>query len=71
MKIRKFGKGQMAVVITLALATLLGVMALGADVSVMYYNYIQLQKGADAAALAGANYLNGGITFASVNANWG
>jgi Flp pilus assembly protein TadG len=69
MKLRKFGKGQIAVVMTLALATLLGVMALGADVGVMYYNYIQLQKGADAAALAGANYLNGGITFASANVN--
>jgi hypothetical protein len=71
MKLLKFGKGQVAVVMTLALAMLLGVMALGADVGVMYYNFIQVQKGADAAALAGANYLNGGITFASANVNAG
>jgi hypothetical protein len=62
MKLIKFRKGQMAIVMTLAMATLLGVMALGTDVGVMYYQWNQLQKGADAAALAGANYLNGGIT---------
>ena len=69
MMLRKFRKGQMAVVMTLVIATLLGVMALGTDVGVMYYNWVQLQKGADAAALAGANYLNGGITLATVDAN--
>ena len=74
MKLGKFRKGQMAVVMTLAIATLLGVMALGTDVGVMYYNYLQLQKGADAAALAGANYLSENLTgesFAngSVNSN--
>jgi hypothetical protein len=71
MKLMKFCKGQMAIVMTLAIATLLGVMALGADVGVMYYQWNQLQKGADAAALAGANYLNGGITFATANVNAG
>jgi hypothetical protein len=71
MKLRYFGKGQMAIVMTLAIATLVGVMSLGADVGVMYYNWNQLQKGADAAALAGANYLNGGITFATANVNAG
>lgn len=50
-------KGQMAVVMTFAIATLLGAMALGTDVAVMYFNWVQLQKGADAAALAGAFYL--------------
>src|SRR6267154_5669210 len=71
MKRRRFVKGQVAIILTLALATLLGVMALGADVGVMYYQWNQLQKGADAAALAGANFLNGGITFASANVNAG
>ena len=50
-------KGQIAVVMTFAVATLLGAMALGTDVAVMYFNWVQLQKAADAAALAGANYL--------------
>src|SRR5712671_5975833 len=71
MKLRKCGEGQIAVLMTLVIATLVGLMALGADVGVMYYNWNQLQKGADAAALAGANYLNGGITFASTNVNAG
>ena len=52
-----FFKGQMAVVMTFAIATLLGAMALGTDVAVMYFNWVQMQKGADAAALAGAFYL--------------
>jgi hypothetical protein len=71
MNLKEFYNGQMAIVMTLAIATLLGVMSLGADVGVMYYNWNQLQKGADAAALAGANYLNGGITFATANVNAG
>lgn len=50
-------KGQIAVAMTFAIATLLGAMALGTDVAVMYFNWVQLQKAADAAALAGANYL--------------
>ena len=56
MKREKFSKGQMAVVMTLVVATLLGMMALGSDVGVMYYNWVQLQKAADAAAIAGATY---------------
>ena len=47
----------MAVVFALAAVTLCGVMALGADVGVLYYNWVQLQKAADAAALAGAQIL--------------
>ncbi len=58
-------KGQMAVVMTFAIATLLGAMALGTDVAVMYFNWVQLQKAADAAALAGANYLASTNTFDS------
>src|SRR5712691_12464036 len=58
-------RGQMAVVMTFAIATLLGAMALGTDVAVMYFNWVQLQKAADAAALAGANYLASTNTFDS------
>jgi hypothetical protein len=46
----------MAVVMTFAIATLLGAMALGTDLAVVYYNWVLLQKGADIAALAGAQY---------------
>jgi Putative Tad-like Flp pilus-assembly len=44
------------------MATILGAVALGTDVAVLYYNWVQLQKGADAAVLAGANYLTGDAT---------
>ncbi len=57
MKLEMSYRGQIAVVMTFAIATLLGAMALGTDVAVMYFNWVQLQKGADAAALAGAFYL--------------
>jgi len=50
----RYQRGQMAVVMTFAMVTLLGAMALGTDVGVLYYNWMKLQKGADAAALAGA-----------------
>jgi len=69
MKLSKYAKGQMAVVFTLVLATMMGVMALGTDIGVMYYQWAQLQKGADAASLAGASFLNGGQTFYNVNSN--
>lgn len=49
-------RGQIAIVFTLVIATLLGVMALGTDVGVLYFYSLQLQKAADAAALAGAGY---------------
>lgn len=50
-------KGQVIVVFTLGLVTLLGMIAFGTDVAVMYANWEHLQKAVDAAALAGANYL--------------
>jgi Flp pilus assembly protein TadG len=67
MKLEKFCVGQMGIVMTLTLATLLGVMTLCADVGVMYYNYLRLQKGVEAAAFAGAHYLRGGVTLASAS----
>jgi Flp pilus assembly protein TadG len=45
------------VIMALVLGALLGAIALGTDVSVLYYNWMQLQKAADAAALAGASSL--------------
>jgi Flp pilus assembly protein TadG len=53
----RFSKGQMLVVFTLVLPVLLGAMGLAADIGVLYFNWAVLQKAADAAALAGAEYL--------------
>jgi Flp pilus assembly protein TadG len=50
-------KGQTFVIISLASIALLGAASLGTDIAVLYYNWAQLQKAADAAVLAGANYL--------------
>jgi len=61
-------RGQLSVLFALAMVTLVGVMALGADVGVLYYNWGQLQKAADAAALAGANSLPNDPTTAVANA---
>jgi Flp pilus assembly protein TadG len=54
---KEFAKGQTAVIVTLVIGVLLGAMALGTDVGLLYYNWMVLQKAADAAALAGANLL--------------
>jgi hypothetical protein len=80
---RSFRKGQIAVVMTLVITTLVGVIALGGDVAVIYYNWMQLQKSADASALAGATYfltqnttrtlptptINAGCTYATQQQN--
>jgi Flp pilus assembly protein TadG len=52
-----YSKGQVAVVYTLAVVALVGAVAFGTDVAVMYMNWENLQKSVDSAALAGANYL--------------
>jgi Putative Flp pilus-assembly TadE/G-like len=54
-----FGKagGQVMVLYVGVLAVLLGAIGLCTDVGIMYMNWQQLQKAADAAVLAGANYL--------------
>jgi Flp pilus assembly protein TadG len=57
--LRTFARAQIGVVLALASVTLVGVMALGVDASVMYYNWVRSQKATDAAAVAGANYLTG------------
>ncbi|HZC45026.1 MAG TPA: pilus assembly protein TadG-related protein, partial [Candidatus Acidoferrum sp.] len=56
-KIFGSSRGQIMVLYVGILATLLGAVAMGTDVAVMYTNWQQTQKVADAAALAGANYL--------------
>lgn len=53
----KKSAGQIAVVFALALVALVGVISLGVDVYLMYFNWQSLQTTADSAALAGANYL--------------
>ena len=52
-------RGQAAVLYAGIAAVLIGAVALGADVAVEYANWLQMQKVADAAAIAGANYLAG------------
>jgi hypothetical protein len=52
-----FSRGQMLVLFTLVLPVLLGAIGLGADIGILYFNWVQLQKAADSAALAGAQYL--------------
>ncbi len=52
-----WARGQVGAILTLAITILLGASALGADVAVFYYSWVQLQKAADAGALSGANYL--------------
>ena len=56
---RNSERGQMLVIITILLPVLLGALALGVDVSVFYFEWAELQKAADASALAGAGYLPG------------
>ena len=67
-------RGQVAVLYAGIIAVLIGAIALGADVSVMYFNWQQLRGAADAAVLAGANYLpdsasaqNAAVQYAEMN----
>jgi hypothetical protein len=61
-------RGQVAVLYAGIAAILIGAIALGSDVAVMYVNWQQMQKTADAAAIAGANYL-AGYTFTGTPAS--
>src|ERR1035437_6047009 len=51
--------GQIAVLYAGILFVLVGAIALGTDVAVMYMNWQHAQKVADAAAMAGSNFLTG------------
>jgi Flp pilus assembly protein TadG len=66
---KRISRGQTAVLIALVMPVLLGATALGTDIAVEYYNWGQLQKSADAAVLAGANYLPDNPTTAVATAN--
>jgi uncharacterized membrane protein len=56
------------VVVTLVIATLVGVMSLGVDVGLLYLNEVGLQKAADAAVLAAATFLPASPTTANTTA---
>src|SRR5579875_182148 len=56
---KRFKRGQILVIFSLALPVLIGSIGLGADVAALYFNWVEMQKAADAAAIAGANYLPG------------
>ncbi len=62
-------RGQTALIFTLLLPVMVGAVDLGADFAVMYYNWLELQKAADSAALAGAGYLPKDTTDANSAAN--
>jgi Putative Flp pilus-assembly TadE/G-like len=53
----RHSRGQIAIILALAIPTLIAGLALCTDVAVMYVNWALLQRAADASALAGANYL--------------
>lgn len=57
------------VLLALMLPALLVAVALGTDATIFHFNWVQLQKAADAAALAGANYLPDNPAQAIATAN--
>jgi len=52
-----FRKGQIAVVMMLLMLPLLSLIGLGADLGLLYFHWVLVQKATDAAVLAGAGYL--------------
>jgi hypothetical protein len=56
------------VVMTVAIGTLIAAVGLGADMAVLYLNWVRLQGAADAAVLAGASYLPGNPSQATTTA---
>ena len=62
-------RGQTLVLVALIIPALLGAIALGTDVTVFYFNWVQLQKAADAAVLGGASYLPDNPSTAQSTAN--
>lgn len=53
----RLSRAQFIVLFTLALPIIIGAVGLGADFAILYLNWTDLQKAADSAALAGAEYL--------------
>src|SRR5579864_2981411 len=64
----RFSKGQIAAIMMIIMPVLLGMIGLGADIGVLYYNWGALQKAADSAALAGASQLTGDTVTTSNSA---
>jgi hypothetical protein len=64
-------RGQIAFLYAGVLVVLIGAICLCADVAVMYLNWQDVQKTADAAALAGANYLDGYVFTGTAAAGCG
>lgn len=62
-------RGQSIIIVTLASVALLGGVSLGSDVAMLYFNWVQLQKAADSAVLAGANFLPDNPSGATTTAN--
>jgi uncharacterized membrane protein len=67
--VRRYQRGQMIIVVAITATALVGAIALFTDVAVMYFNWMELQKAADAAAAAGANYLPEQPDIAASEAN--
>jgi len=53
----RWPSGQVAPIVAGVIVVLVGAIALGTDIAVHYYNWVQLQKAADSGVLAGANSL--------------
>jgi Flp pilus assembly protein TadG len=52
-----YRRGQIAVILTLAVPALIAAIAFGTDIAVLYMNWTQLQRSTDTAVSAGAVYL--------------
>jgi Putative Tad-like Flp pilus-assembly len=61
-------RGQVLVFVAIAIVALLATLALATDVAIFYFNWAQLRKEVDAAALAGASYLPANPTTATSTA---
>jgi Flp pilus assembly protein TadG len=53
----RHSRGQLAVIMTLAVPALIAVVAFGTDIAVLYVNWARLQGTTDTAVAAGATYL--------------
>jgi hypothetical protein len=54
---RQFSRGQTIVIVALILPVLVGSVAMGSDVAVLYFNWSTLRNAVDAAVIEGATYL--------------
>jgi hypothetical protein len=68
-RVFKSCNGQLCVILTLMMPAVIGALILGADVTIRYCCWAQLQMGANAAVLAGAIYLPSSPRLAVTAAN--